>query len=92
MQAEYCIMDFSHFVTLAQEYMYKVEYPTPWRRWNRIKGFNGGEDIQSGRTIKQRRRGKINSKMFKLKRKERGVGIWNKYAECLSVRRSDQGK
>ena len=49
-----------------------------------------------GKTVKIRKchkiekgRGKIKSKMFKLKRKKRGVRIWNKNTEYLSVRGSN---
>ena len=37
-------------------------------------------------------RGKLKSKMFKLKRKKSGVRIWNKNLDYFNVRGSNEGK
>ena len=64
-----------------------MRIPPPGGGGNKIKGFDSGEDSQCHKIEKGR--GKIKSKMFKLKRKKRGVRIWNKNTEYLSVRGSN---
>ena len=54
--------------------MYKVKYSLPRVEGNEIKGFDRGKAVKNRECYKiEMGRGKIKRKIFKLKRKTRGV-------------------